>query len=31
MKFEWDPEKSEANLKKHGISFNEAASVFSDP
>jgi uncharacterized DUF497 family protein len=31
MKFEWDPDKSEANLKKHGISFNEAATVFGDP
>ena len=29
--FEWSPEKAEANLKKHGISFEEAATVFSDP
>jgi uncharacterized DUF497 family protein len=31
MKFEWDPVKSEINLKKHGISFHEAATVFGDP
>ncbi len=31
MKFEWDPDKSEANLKKHGISFHEASTVFGDP
>lgn len=31
MKFEWDPAKSEANLKKHGISFHEASTVFGDP
>ncbi len=31
MKFEWDPAKSEANLKKHGISFHEASAVFGDP
>ncbi len=30
MKFEWDPQKAESNLKKHGISFQEAASVFGD-
>ena len=28
--FEWDDEKSKANLKKHGISFLEASSVFFD-
>lgn len=28
--FEWDPEKAAANLKKHGISFEEARSVFYD-
>jgi uncharacterized DUF497 family protein len=26
--FEWDPEKNRQNLAKHGISFEEAASVF---
>lgn len=31
MIFEWDDIKSRANLKKHGISFEEARSVFSDP
>ncbi|MDH4079923.1 MAG: BrnT family toxin [Nitrospira sp.] len=30
MKFEWDPRKAEINLRKHGISFDEAASVFLD-
>ena len=29
--FEWDSEKAEANLRKHGVSFEEAASVFFDP
>ena len=28
--FEWDPRKAAANLRKHGISFDEAVSVFSD-
>lgn len=28
--FEWNPEKAEANLNKHGVSFEEAASVFYD-
>jgi len=28
--FEWDENKNKANQKKHGISFNEAISVFSD-
>lgn len=31
MKFVWDPEKAEANLRKHGISFSEATEVFDDP
>ncbi len=31
MEFEWDPKKSELNLKKHGVSFHEAANVFGDP
>jgi uncharacterized DUF497 family protein len=29
--FEWDPEKAESNLLKHGVSFAEAATVFFDP
>ena len=28
MKFEWDPRKAEINLRKHEVSFDEAASVF---
>ena len=28
--FEWDPEKAANNLRKHGISFVEAATVFFD-
>ena len=31
MKFEWDPEKAVENLKKHGVSFEEAATIFTDP
>ena len=31
MKFEWDDEKAEANVKKHGVAFNEAKTVFRDP
>ena len=29
--FDWDPAKALANLKKHGVSFEEAVSVFADP
>jgi len=29
--FEWDPEKAVANLRKHGVSFEEATTVFGDP
>jgi hypothetical protein len=28
--FEWDAKKAEANLAKHGVSFDEAATVFAD-
>ena len=31
MEFEWDPKKAAANLKKHKVSFEEAATVFGDP
>lgn len=31
MKFQWDPKKATANLRKHGISFDEAVTVFNDP
>jgi len=30
MEFEWDPSKAAANLRKHGVSFNEAATAFGD-
>jgi uncharacterized DUF497 family protein len=30
IKFEWDPHKAAANLKKHRVSFEEAKSVFYD-
>jgi len=29
--YEWDPAKAAVNLGKHGVSFEEAASVFLDP
>lgn len=29
--FEWDPEKARANQHKHGVPFEEAATVFLDP
>ena len=29
--FEWDPEKAAANLRTHGVSFEEAATMFQDP
>jgi hypothetical protein len=31
MKFSWDPRKADNNLRKHGIAFDEAITVFSDP
>lgn len=31
MKFDWDSKKAAANLRKHGVSFDEAATVFLDP
>ena len=31
MKFDWDPKKAEANLRKHGVSCDEAATTFLDP
>ncbi len=30
IKFEWDPRKDSANQRKHGVSFEEAQSVFFD-
>jgi len=29
--FEWDPNKAAANLRKHGVSFDEAVTAFGDP
>jgi len=29
--FEWDPTKARANLKKHGVSFEVAVTIFRDP
>ena len=31
MIFDWDDHKAESNKKKHGVSFAEAATAFSDP
>ena len=31
LDFEWDPKKAAANVKNHGVSFEEAVTVFSDP
>jgi uncharacterized DUF497 family protein len=31
MRFEWDRLKDEENRTKHGVSFEEASSVFADP
>ena len=30
MEFEWDPKKAAANLRKHAVSFYEAATVMKD-
>ena len=30
MRFEWNARKAAANVRKHGVSFDEAASVFLD-
>lgn len=30
MKFQWDPAKAAQNLKKHGVSFEQAKSAFYD-
>lgn len=29
--FEWDPTKAAANVRKHGVTFDEASTVFGDP
>ena len=30
LRFEWDPNKAKTNVEKHGISFEEATTVFAD-
>ena len=30
IKFEWDPKKAVANLRKHGVSFEDAQTAFAD-
>jgi len=30
VRFEWNPRKAKANLRKHGVSFDEASTVFID-
>ena len=29
--FEWDRKKAESNARKHGVTFDEASTVFGDP
>lgn len=31
LRFEWDRRKAAGNLRKHGVSFDEASTVFHDP
>jgi uncharacterized DUF497 family protein len=31
LEFEWDPHKAARNVQKHGVAFEEAATVFRDP
>jgi hypothetical protein len=31
MEFDWDPKKASVNILKHGVSFQEAATIFGDP
>ena len=31
MRFQWDRDKAEVNLRKHRVSFDEAATIFFDP
>ena len=31
LRFEWDPRKAADNLRNHGVSFDEAATVFTRP
>jgi uncharacterized DUF497 family protein len=31
MRFEWDSAKADRNIETHGVTFEEAATVFTDP
>jgi uncharacterized protein len=31
LQFTWDPDKAAANLRKHGVSFEDASTVFRNP
>ena len=31
MKFEWDEDKNESNIEKHGLDFADAAEIFESP
>ncbi|MBI1880474.1 MAG: BrnT family toxin [Chloroflexi bacterium] len=31
VEFEWDEDKAQSNIQKHGVTFEEAAEVFFDP
>ena len=31
VRFTWDPPKARANVRKHGVAFEEATTVFADP
>lgn len=31
MQFQWDLSKADSNLQKHGVSFEEAVTIFGDP
>lgn len=31
MRFEWDEEKEQLNIRKHGIDFDTASTIFEDP
>lgn len=31
VRFTWDPAKASSNVRKHGVTFEEAVTVFSDP
>lgn len=31
LQFDWDPAKATSNVRKHGVSFEDATTVFDDP